>query len=57
LVYPGATNVTVCVAGTTNATPTGSIQIDAGSTVLTTLSLGGNGCAYWYISPGLNAGT
>jgi hypothetical protein len=33
------------------------IQIDTGSTVLTTLSLQGNGCAYWYISPGLNAGT
>ena len=57
LVYPGATNVTVCVAGKTKTTPTGSIQIDAGSTALTTLSLGGDGCAYWYISPGLNAGT
>jgi hypothetical protein len=56
LVYPGATNVTVCVVGT-KAMPTGSIQIDAGSTVLTTLSLQGNGCGYWYISPGLNAGT
>jgi hypothetical protein len=57
LVYPGATNVTVCVAGKTKATPTGTIQIDAGGTVLKTLSLGGDGCAYWYISPGLNAGT
>jgi hypothetical protein len=57
LIYPGATNVTVCVTGTTKATPTGTIQIDQGATQLTTLSLGGNGCAYWYISPGLNAGT
>ncbi|MGB8844077.1 MAG: Ig-like domain repeat protein, partial [Terracidiphilus sp.] len=57
LVYPGATNVTVCVAGATKATPTGTIQIKDGSTLLTTLTLGGNGCAYWYISPGLNAGS
>ena len=56
LVYPGATNVTACVTGATKATPTGTIQIDDGSTALTTLTLGGNGCAYWYISPGLNAG-
>jgi hypothetical protein len=57
LVYPGATNVTACVAGATSAPPTGTIQIDSGTTVLTTLTLGGNGCAYWYISPGLNART
>jgi hypothetical protein len=57
LTYPGATNVTVCVTGATKATPTGTVQIDDGATALTTLTLGGNGCAYWYISPGLNAGT
>ena len=57
LVYPGATNVTVCVAGATKATPAGTVQIDDESTVLTALSLQGNGCAYWYISPALNAGT
>jgi Glycosyl hydrolases family 28/Bacterial Ig-like domain (group 3) len=57
LTYPGATNVTVCVTGATKATPTGTVQIDDGATTLTTLTLGGNGCAYWYISPGLNAGT
>ena len=57
LVYPGATNITACVAGATKATPTGALQIDDGSTRLTTLTLGGNGCAYWYISPGLSAGT
>jgi sugar lactone lactonase YvrE len=56
LTYPGATNVTVCVAGATQATPTGGVQIDDGATVLTTLTLGGNGCAYWYISPGLSTG-
>jgi polygalacturonase/sugar lactone lactonase YvrE len=56
LVYPGATNVTACVTAATKATPTGTIQIDDGTTLLTSLTLGGNGCAYWYISPGLNAG-
>jgi fibronectin type 3 domain-containing protein len=56
LVYPGATNVTVCVAGATKATGTGTVEIEDGSTVLTTQSLQGNGCAYWYISPGLSAG-
>ncbi|MGB6743165.1 MAG: Ig-like domain repeat protein [Terracidiphilus sp.] len=56
LIYPGATNVTVCVSGATKATPTGTVQIVDGATVLTTLTLGGNGCAYWYISPGLKAG-
>ncbi|MGB6695545.1 MAG: Ig-like domain repeat protein [Terracidiphilus sp.] len=57
LTYPGATNVTVCVSGASKATPTGTIQIVDGTTVLTTLTLGGNGCAYWYISPGLSAGS
>lgn len=57
LTYPGATNVTVCVSGATKATPTGTIKIVDGTTVLTTLTLGGNGCAYWYISPGLTAGS
>lgn len=56
LVYPGATNVTVCVTGSTKATPTGNVQIDDGSTLLATLPLQGNGCAYWYIAPGLSAG-
>ncbi|HSY34752.1 MAG TPA: Ig-like domain repeat protein [Acidobacteriaceae bacterium] len=56
LVYPGATNVTACVVGK-SPTPTGTVQIVDGTTVLTTLTLGGNGCAYWYISPGLSAGT
>jgi hypothetical protein len=55
LTYPGATNVTACVAGATKATATGSINILDGTTVLATLNLK-SGCAYWYISPGLNAG-
>ena len=56
LTYPGATNVTTCVSGATKATPTGTVRIVDGTTTLTTLTLGSNGCAYWYISPGLNAG-
>jgi polygalacturonase/sugar lactone lactonase YvrE len=56
LIYAGATNVTVCVAGSAG-TPTGTVQIVDGTTLLTTLTLGGNGCAYWYISPGLSAST
>lgn len=57
LTYPGATNITACVSGATSATATGSIQIDDGATALTTQPLQGNRCAYWYISPGLAAGT
>ena len=57
LVYPGATNLTVCVTGATSAVPSGTVQIVDGATPLTTLTLQGNGCAYWYISPGLAAGT
>jgi hypothetical protein len=54
LVYPGATNVTVCV---TPATATGTMKIYDGTTLLTTQQLQGGGCAYWYIAPGLSAGT
>ena len=54
LVYPGAANVTACITPTS---ATGTIQIYDGTTLLTTLSLQGGGCAYWYISPGLSAGT
>lgn len=56
LVYPGATNVTVCVSAASAATATGIVAIKDGATTLTTQSLQGGGCAYWYISPGLNAG-
>jgi hypothetical protein len=56
LVYPGATNTTACITPAGGASATGSVQIYDGSALLTTQSLQGNGCAYWYISPGLNAG-
>ena len=57
LTYPGATNATACVASATSASATGAVRIYDGTTLLTTQSLQGGGCAYWYISPGLNAGT
>jgi hypothetical protein len=57
LIYPGATNVVVCVSSMTKVTATGSIKIFDGSTLLATLTLQGGGCAYWYISPGLVAGS
>lgn len=53
LVYPGATNVTVCITPTT---ATGTAQIYDGTNLLTTQNVQGGGCAYWYFSPGLNAG-
>jgi sugar lactone lactonase YvrE len=53
LTYPGATNLTVCMA---SPTATGSVKIYDGATLLATLSVQGGGCAYWYISPGLSAG-
>ena len=56
LVYPGATNVTTCITPATNRAATGTVGILDGATVLTTLTLGGDGCANWYISPGFNAG-
>jgi len=57
LTFPGATNTKTCITKTGSATPTGTVQILDGNTVLQTLTVGGDGCAYWYISPALNAGT
>jgi hypothetical protein len=57
LVFPGATNVTVCISSATSATATGTVQIFDGTTLLTTLPVQGGGCAFWFISPGLGAGT
>lgn len=57
LVYPGATNITACVTSATNITATGTVGIYDGTTLLTTLTLQGNGCGYWYITPGLATGT
>ena len=56
LTYPGATSTTTCVTRKTSASPTGTVEILDGNTVLTTLTLGGDGCAYWYVNPGLSAG-
>jgi hypothetical protein len=57
LTYPGATNVTACVTPANNTTATGSVQILDGTSLLNNQALQGNGCAYWYIAPGLAAGT
>ena len=57
LVYPGATNITACVTAATKKAATGTVQILDGGNVLTTQTLQGNGCAYWSITPGLNAGS
>jgi hypothetical protein len=57
LVYPGATNVTACVNSGKTTAASGTAGIYDGSKLLTTQPLQGNGCAYWYITPGLAAGT
>jgi predicted extracellular nuclease len=57
LVYPGATNMTACIASASSKSATGTIQMYDGTTLLKTLQVQGGGCAYWYISPGLSAGT
>ena len=58
LVYLGTAGVSVCVIPATNATATGSVQILDGTTVLTIMQLGGNGCTgTWYIEPPLITGT
>jgi len=56
LVYPGAAEMTVSVAGKNGSVATGSVSVYDGTTQLTTLTLG-YGAAYWWISPGLNVGT
>jgi len=57
LTYPGETETKTCVSPRFGGTPTGSVEIFDDFTVLQTLPLGGDGCAYWYINPGLHAGT
>lgn len=54
LSYPGATNLTACISP---ATATGSVQILDGAAQIASLAVQGGGCAYWYIAPGLTAGT
>jgi sugar lactone lactonase YvrE len=56
LVFPGATNITACITSLSHTIPTGTVGIYDGTTLLTTQTLQGNGCAYWYIAPGLSAG-
>ena len=56
LVYPGATNAVVAVAGNGGKTATGSATIYDGTTALYTATLGTDGKVYWYIS-GLSTGT
>ena len=56
LVYPGATNITICITSAKKKAPTGTVTILDGTTLLNTETLGGDGCANWYISPGLAAG-
>lgn len=56
LTWDGSTNLTACVTSNVAGPPTGSIDIFDGVTHIATLGLGGDGCAYWYISPSLAAG-
>ena len=49
--------MTVSVIGSHNTTATGTVTLFDGATALATLPLGGDGRAYWYISPGLAVGT
>ncbi len=53
--YPLGTNVVITVAPTHGHTPTGSVQLFDGTTLLQTSKLQGNGAAYLYIQ-GLPAG-
>jgi len=57
LTFPGQTNLTACVTSNFSGPPTGEVLVYDGPNLIATLGLGGNGCAYWYISPGLAAGT
>ena len=59
LTYPGQTNLTACVTNNNNPAPSGTMKIvdTLSSATLTTVSLQGNGCAYWYIAPALAAGS
>ena len=53
--YPQGTNVVISVAPSGSHTPTGSIQLYDGTTLLETSRLQGNGAAYLYVQ-GLAAG-
>jgi len=55
--YPGEANITVCVAPATSAVATGTAQIFDGHNTADHRDLQPGGCGYWYITPGLTAGT
>ncbi len=57
LVYPGTTFVLTCIASANSQPATGTVQIYDGTTLLATQPVLRNGCAFWYIRPGLAAGT
>jgi hypothetical protein len=54
--YPGGTNVMIQVSPTGGHTPTGTVKLYDGTTLLQSSGLGGNGAAYLYIQ-GLNVGS
>jgi hypothetical protein len=56
LTYPGTTTETVCITPATSAAATGTVKLYDGSNLLTTLTLGSNGCVKWNITPPLSAG-
>ena len=47
LTYPGTTTETVCITPATSAAATGTVKLYDGSNLLTTLTLGSNGCVKW----------
>ncbi len=53
--YPRGTNVVIDVDSTNGHTPSGTVQLYDGATLLQTSTLGGNGAAYLYVQ-GLNVG-
>ncbi|HTB98710.1 MAG TPA: Ig-like domain repeat protein [Terracidiphilus sp.] len=56
ITYPLGTNVTVTLSNLYGHVPTGTIQLIEKGTPLASLTLGGGGAAYYYLS-GLSAGT
>lgn len=57
LTYPGTTTADVCITPATTATATGTVKLNNGSALLSTQTLGSNGCVKWTLAPGLAAGT
>ena len=55
-VFPGATEMSVSVAGANGSVATGTVTVYDGTTPLTTLQLS-YGAAWWWISSTLNVGT